>query len=72
MGDTTDLQRVVEKACLLMTIEEQPENAATPINAVQEGTLVKPQSQIETLTQQVATLTAQPSSATSVIDIHIS
>ena len=60
MGDTTDLQRVVEKARLLMTIEEQPENAATPINAVQEGTLAKLQSQIETLTQQVATLATQP------------
>ena len=55
MGDTIDLQQVVEKARLLMTIKEQPENVATPINAVQEGTLAKLQSQVETLTQQVAT-----------------
>ena len=57
MGNTTDLQQVVEKARLLMAIEEQPDNASTPVNAVQESTLVKLQSQVEALTQQVATLT---------------
>lgn len=44
-----------------MAIEEQPDNATAPINAVQESTLVKLQSQVEELTQQVATLATQPS-----------
>ena len=38
MGDTRDLQQVVEKACLLMTIE-QSEHLPTPINAVQDKIL---------------------------------
>ena len=57
MDNITDLQQVVEKARLLMAIEEQPDNAGTLVNAVQESTLVKLQSQVEALTQQVATLT---------------
>ena len=51
-GDTTDL-RVVEKACLLISIDEQPENAATPSNAIVESTLGNLQTQIQDLTQQV-------------------
>jgi len=56
MGDTTDLQQVVEKASLLMSIDEQPENIATPSNAIVESMLGSLQSQIEDLTQQVAAL----------------
>ena len=59
MGDTTDLQWVVEKARLLMSIDEQPENAATPSNAIVESTLGNLQSQIQDLTQQVAALTTR-------------
>lgn len=46
MGETTDLQRVVEKACLLMSIDEQPENEAAPSNAIIESTLGSLQTQI--------------------------
>jgi len=56
MSNTTDLQRVVEKACLLMSINEQPANIATSSNAIVESTLGSLQSQIEYLTQQVAVL----------------
>ena len=39
-----------------MSIDEQPENAATPSNAIVESTLGNLQSQIQDLTQQVAAL----------------
>ena len=60
MGDARDLQQVVEKDYLLMTIDEQPEHLLTPINAVQNNTLAKLQSQIADLTQQVAAITTKP------------
>ena len=56
MGDMTDLQRVVEKARLLMSIDELPENATTPSNAIVESTLGNLQSQVQDITQQVAAL----------------
>ena len=56
MDDKTDLQQVVEKARLLMSIDEQPENAAVPSNAIVESTLGSLQTQIQDLTQQVAAL----------------
>ena len=31
MGETTNLQRVVEEARLWMTIDEKPENVPTPV-----------------------------------------
>ena len=39
-----------------MSIDEQPENAATPSNAIIESTLGSLQTQIQELTQQVAAL----------------
>ena len=39
-----------------MSIDEQPENAAAPSNAIVESTLGSLQTQIQDLTQQVAAL----------------
>ena len=56
MGNATDLQWVVEKDRLLMSIDEQHENAVTPSNAIVESTLGSLQTQNQDLTQLVAAL----------------
>ena len=42
-----------------MSIDEQPENAATPSNTIVESTLGSLQTQIQDLTQQVAAFSTQ-------------
>ena len=42
-----------------MSLDEQPENAATPSSAIIESTLKSLQTQIKDLTQQVAVLAIQ-------------
>ena len=60
MGETTDFQCVVEKAHLLMTIDEKPENVTIPSNAIAKSTLGSLQTRTEDLTQQVAASATQP------------
>ena len=53
-GDVSDLDRVLERAKLLMTIEEPQKTAAVQTSEVQEL-----QEQVSTLTEQVAALSAR-------------
>ena len=53
-GDVSDLDRVLERAKLLMTIEEPQKTAAVQTSEVQEL-----REQVSTLTEQVAALSAR-------------
>ena len=57
IDNTTGIHQLVEMACLLMSIDEHPENMVIPKNSIIDSTLGSLQSQIQDLSQEEVALT---------------